>query len=255
MSFTNTWTNYNGRIFIEKKKNEAPPIEVRGIRPIAVREFPEGEKKVFEVSFKEMVPPKIALSVVPSTIEVGQTADIAFKATITKGSEDIKSKSVNPAQEFPEHPTEIAFVVNSVQSMTKGTVANHEFKVTDVAGASASVSGGVKVMNRYYIGVKDVVDGTIEVQGSKLADSIYSAYGSDNEYTLPLGEYHFVWILPAGETLDKVLGPGNFPFELAAGYEATTIKNPYDVDIPCWVYRTKGSYPGEASVKLKCVKV
>jgi hypothetical protein len=248
--------NYNGKLIISSKDNTShTPIKVTGVSPIKVREYMEGDTKVFEVYYAPYIAPSIKLVVSPAMLEIGESANVTYTATITPGSEDIVSVSVDPDSEHT--------FVDNVITMTKilsssvpATIGVHTFTAFDLVGTKVSVTGGITVSNAYMTGFmpRGGDASTIIIDKVTLGSSIKDAFGADTVYTFPEGSHHIVWLVPDGEAMGKVTGDANMEWSVISDGQYILTDNGYGVQVPYRIMRTIGDYSGSsAPVVLRIV--
>jgi hypothetical protein len=192
--------NYNGRIFIPKQTAlEIPKIEVSGVAPIKVTKEIRGDSTVYVVKYAPYSSPTATLTATPSSLEVGQSTLVTFNGTTIKGSEEIKEREVTPTASLTLTGNNLTFTA-TCGSSTPGTKNVHTLKVTDMTNKDVSVSTGVLVKHRYFIGT--ILRNTttfVASDSGKLGTSITNSYSGFNNYSIPEGENHIAWLVPAGE--------------------------------------------------------
>jgi hypothetical protein len=244
--------NYNGRIFIPKQTaTEASKVEVSGTAPIKVTKEIRGDSTVYIVKYAPYSSPTVTLTANPSFLEVGQSTLITFNGTTIKGSEEIKDRVITPTTSFTLNGNDLSFTA-TCGSSTTGIKNTHSLKVIDMSNKEVSISTGVLVKHRYFIGT--IPRGTVTflaADSGRLGTSITDSYGGFNTYSIPEGESHIAWLVPAGEgsSIPTPKSLNGTTWKLTS-YGQTTLVNTHGLSVTYDIMGTINYYNGVNTIDL-----
>jgi hypothetical protein len=199
-----------------------PPVvgnEPGGINDIVVREaanieanlyfekFQEGSKTVFELRDFNLVRPIVAFSNDHPNIEVGQEIEeVIFTGSITKGTFDISSRSINPDPGGLDLTAPFNFSKANVKGSVAGVLHSHTLSATDARGNTTSVVSRINVRHALYQGfshLSSLTQAQIKALANKsiLYDSILNTalYGGEKSYVVPgVVPARIIWSGPIG---------------------------------------------------------
>lgn len=210
------------------------------------------ERKIGDTTYIhfEIVPysgPRVALTVAPASIELGQATSVLFSANIELGSEQITARSITPEDDIYGMPwpltNSFTFSVPDITGNAPGPAGLHTLTATDTEGNSVSASAAIQVQNRHFILYsvhKNLTAAELQAainagQGT-VAANIQQAYGAMRPYQVPPsvnGQKHYIhWIYPVAEAgigtpTDDTGSP--LPVDVAAGELLVT--NAYGVQV------------------------